>query len=68
MNKKNTQKTQNTMNNAIIAEICLGQGKRGESIRAYNTANGEDITSEITYMTLRKAYGDGMWLSNESGK
>ena len=68
MNKKNTQKTQNTMNTAIIAEICLGQGKRGESIRAFNTATGEDITSTITYMTLRKAYGDGMWLSNESGK
>lgn len=65
---KNNTKTHKIMNNAIIAEICLGQGKRGESIRAFNTATGEDITSTITYMTLRKAYGDGMWLSNESGK
>ena len=62
--------TQNTyfMKHAIIAQVCLGHGKRGESIRAINTANGEDITSSITYMTLRKAYGDQMWLSNESGK
>ncbi len=46
------------MKHAIIAQVCLGRGKRGESIRAINTANGEDITSSITYMTLRKAYGD----------
>lgn len=68
MNKKNTQKTQNTMNTAIIAEVCLAAGKRGESVRAFNTANGADITSEITYMTLSKAFKAGMWLSNESGK
>ena len=56
------------MKQAIIAQVKLGHGKRGESIRAYNAATGEDITSSITYMTLRKAYSDQMWLSNESGK
>jgi len=65
---KNNTKTQNTMNTAIIAEVCLAAGKRGESVRAFNTANGADITSEITYMTLSKAFKAGMWLSNESGK
>mgnify|MGYP006281893865 CR=1 FL=1 len=52
----------------IIAKVAIGQGKKGQSVRAINTANGEDITSEITYMTLSKAYKAGMWLSNESGK
>lgn len=56
------------MNTAIIAEVCLAAGKRGESVRAFNTVNGADITKEITYMTLSKAYKAGMWLSNESGK
>jgi len=56
------------MNTAIIAEVCLAAGKRGESVRAFNTINGADITSEITYMTLSKAFKAGMWLSNESGK
>jgi len=65
---KNNTKTQNTMNTAIIAEVCLAAGKRGESVRAFNTVNGADITKEITYMTLSKAYKAGMWLSNESGK
>ena len=65
---KNNTKTQNTMNTAIIAEVCLAAGKRGESVRAFNTINGADITSEITYMTLSKAFKAGMWLSNESGK
>lgn len=65
---KNNTKTQNTMNTAIIAEVCLAAGKRGESVRAFNAITGEDITKEITYMTLSKAYKAGMWLSNESGK
>ena len=52
----------------IIAKVAIGQGKKGQSVRAINTANGADITSEITYMTLSKAYKAGMWLSNESGK
>ena len=46
----------------------MGQGKKGQSVRAVNVATNEDITSEITYMTLSKAYKAGMWLSNESGK
>ena len=52
----------------IIAKIGMGQGKKGQSVRAVNVATNEDITSEITYMTLSKAYKAGMWLSNESGK
>lgn len=55
-------------NIAIIAEIKLAPGKRGESPRAINTANGVDITKEITYMTLSKAYKAGMWLENSTGK
>ncbi len=55
-------------NTAIIARVAMGRGTKGESIRAYNAATGEDITSSITYMTLRKAFHDGVWLSNESGK
>jgi len=65
MNKKQTHNMSNT---AIIARVAMGRGTKGESIRAYNAATGEDITSSITYMTLRKAFHDGVWLSNESGK
>jgi len=65
---KNNTKTQNTMNIAIIAEVCLAAGKRGESVRAFNTVSGADVTKDITYMTLSKAFKAGMWLSNESGK
>lgn len=53
---------------SIIAKIALGQGKKGQSVRAIDVATGNDITSEITYMTLSKAYKASMWLSNESGK
>jgi len=56
------------MKNYIIAKVAIGAGKKGQSVRAINTANNEDITSSITYMTLSKAYKAGMWLSNESGK
>lgn len=52
----------------IIAKVGIGQGKKGQSVRAVNVATNEDITSEITYMTLSKAHKAGMWLSNESGK
>lgn len=52
----------------IIAKVGMGNGKKGQSVRAINVANNEDITSEITYMTLSKAHKAGMWLSNESGK
>lgn len=55
-------------NIAIIAEIKLAQGKRGNSVRAFNTATGEDITKSITYMTLSKAYKEGMWLENSTGR
>lgn len=64
---KKTKKTA-MKNTTIIAKVAMGAGKKGQSVRAINTANNEDITSEITYMTLSKAYKAGMWLSNESGK
>jgi MoxR-like ATPase len=64
MSKKMNKNTQNP----VIARIMMGPGKKGMSVRAYNNATNEDITSEITYMTLSKAYKAGQWLSNESGK
>ena len=67
MSNKNNKK-QTNMSNTIIARVAMGPSKKGEAIRAYNNATNEDITSEITYMTLNKAYKAGMWLSNESGK
>lgn len=56
------------MSKFIVAKVAMGAGKKGQSVRATNAETGEDITSEITYMTLSKAYKAGMWLSNESGK
>lgn len=56
------------MSKFIIAKVTMGQGKKGQSVRAINVETNEDITSEITYMTLSKAYKAGMWLSNKSGK
>ena len=58
----------NTQNSHIVARIAMGPGKKGMSVRAYNNATNEDITDQITYMTLSKAFKAGMWLSNESGK
>jgi len=55
-------------NNAIIAKVAIGAGKKGQSVRATDTKTGEDITTQITYMTLSKAHKAGMWLSNASGK
>ena len=54
----------------IIARVEMGYGKKkgSQSVRAINAATNEDITSEITYMTLSKAFKAGMWLSDESGK
>ena len=55
-------------NTQIIARVAMGPGKKGMSVRAYNNSTNEDITDEITYMTLSKAYKAGMWLDNGSGK
>jgi nitric oxide reductase NorQ protein len=55
-------------NTQIIARVAMGPSKKGMSVRAYNNATNEDITSEITYMTLSKAYKAGMWLENGTGK
>jgi len=56
------------MKKTIIAEVRTAKGVKGTSVRAFNVATGEDITRQITYMTLRNAHTAGMWLSNESGK
>lgn len=68
--KKNTNmsKTTQKSHNYTIARIAMGPGKKGMSVRAYDNSTDEDITSEITYMTLSKAFKAGQWLSNESGK
>ena len=55
-------------NTQIIARVAMGPGKKGMSVRAYNNSTNEDITDQITYMTLSKAYKAGMWLDNGSGK
>lgn len=46
----------------------MGAGKKGQSVRAIDVATGKDVTADITYMTLSKAYKANMWLSNESGR
>lgn len=55
-------------NTQIIARVAMGPSKKGMSVRAYNNATNEDITSEITYMTLSKAFKADMWLENGTGK
>ena len=55
-------------NTQIIARVAMGPSKKGMSVRAYNNATNEDITSEITYMTLSKAFKANMWLENGTGK
>lgn len=52
------------------AKVAMGQGskKNTQSIRAYDVISGADITSTITYMTLRNAFQAGKWLDNSSGK
>lgn len=67
-NTNKTNKNTQIMSKFIIAKVAMGAGKKGQSVRAINIETNEDITSEITYMTLSKAYKAGMWLSNESGK
>lgn len=54
----------------ITAKVAMGQGskKNVQSIRAYDVISGADITSTITYMTLRNAFQAGKWLDNSSGK
>lgn len=70
MSKTKSTKSTHTMNtnNYITARVEMGKGKKGSSVRAINNATNEDITSQITYMTLSKAHKANMWLSNESGK
>ena len=48
----------------IIAKIAEGQGRRGTTIRA--TVNGEDITREIAYTTLKGAFEAGCDLVKET--
>ena len=48
------------MNYPIIAEIAMGSGKKGQSIRACIKSTGEDITRSIAYVTLSGAFKAGM--------
>lgn len=50
----------------IIAEIAMGQGKKGQSIRAIIKSTGEDITRQIAYVTLSGAYKAGMDIAKDS--
>ena len=56
------------MKNVIFAEVKLAPGKRGESVKAFCMATGEEVTKQITYMTLSNAFKAGMYLENGSGK
>jgi nitric oxide reductase NorQ protein len=55
-------------NTQIIAKVAMGAGKKGQSVRAIDINTNKDITTDITYMTLSKAFKAGMWLENSSGK
>lgn len=55
-------------NTQIIAKVAMGAGKKGQSVRAIDINTNKDITTDITYMTLSKAFKAGMWLENGSGK
>ena len=46
----------------------MGAGKKGQSVRAIDINTNKDITADITYMTLSKAFKASMWLENSSGK
>lgn len=50
----------------IHAEIAMGQGKKGQSIRATIIATGEDITRQVAYVTLTGAYKAGMDIAKDS--
>ena len=58
----------NNAKNAVIAKVAMGAGKKGQSVRAIDINTNKDITADITYMTLSKAFKASMWLENSSGK
>lgn len=58
----------NNAKNAVIAKVAMGAGKKGQSVRAIDINTNTDITADITYMTLSKAFKASMWLENSSGK
>ena len=58
----------NNAKNAVIAKVAIGAGKKGQSVRAIDINTNKDITTDITYMTLSKAFKASMWLENSSGK
>ena len=58
----------NNAKNAVIAKVAIGAGKKGQSVRAIDINTNKDITADITYMTLSKAFKASMWLENSSGK
>lgn len=68
-NSKGAKKaTQVKTGSPTIVMVQWGKGAKGSSVRGINATTKEDVTSTITYATLRKAYANSMWLSNASGK
>ncbi len=68
-NSKGAKKaTQVKTGSPTIVMVQWGKGAKGSSVRGINATTKEDITSTITYATLKKAYANSMWLSNASGK
>jgi Holliday junction resolvasome RuvABC ATP-dependent DNA helicase subunit len=54
------------MNYPIIAEIAMGQGTKGQSVRAIIKGTGEDITRTVAYVTLSGAFKAGMDIAKDS--
>ena len=54
------------MNYPIIAEIAMGKGPKGQSVRAIIKGTGEDITRTVAYVTLSGAFKAGMDIAKDS--
>ena len=54
------------MNYPIIAEIAMGQGPKGESVRAIIKGTREDITRSVAYVTLSGAFKAGVDIAKDS--
>ena len=65
---KNNAKNAVVATATVIAKVAIGAGKKGQSVRAIDINTNKDITADITYMTLSKAFKASMWLENSSGK
>ena len=54
------------MNYPIIAEIAMGVGPKGESVRAIIKGTGEDITRSVAYVTLSGAFKAGVDIAKDA--